>query len=159
MHEVAESSTVTFPIFILPATGLTKVCHRRQFCIERATSIPTIVKRINGSLSLCFPFVPRINISDQVVAYIVAYVQLEQVPIFCKFAVQVFIYSIKIVLELLVGKVGVWIVSWIMVYVWEQDGLRKRRLDVFTRAAVAMPTRANFVIERAVDTVLLCPKD
>jgi hypothetical protein len=71
---------------------------------------------------------------------------------------------------------GVRVVSGVMIDVRKQDGLRKRRLDVFTRATVTVPTGTNlmwrkdvlegawmkthwdehyFVIERAVDTVLL----
>lgn len=35
MHEVAESSTVALPIFILPAAGFAEVGDRRQFGVKR----------------------------------------------------------------------------------------------------------------------------
>ena len=43
----------------------------------------------------------------------------------------------------------------ILVHVGHQDGLRVRRLDVFPRASVAVSAGANFVVEGAIDLVLL----
>lgn len=43
----------------------------------------------------------------------------------------------------------------ILVHVGHQDGLRVRRLDVFPRASVAMSAGADFVVEGAIDLVLL----
>jgi hypothetical protein len=43
------------------------------------------------------------------------------------------------------------IVGRILVEVWEQDGLGVGRLDVFSRASIAMAASTDLVVERAVD--------
>lgn len=48
---------------------------------------------------------------------------------------------------------------WVLVEVWKEDGLRVGRLDVFSRAAIAVTAGADFVVEGAVDFVLLGTKD
>lgn len=45
--------------------------------------------------------------------------------------------------------------GWVLVHIWQQDGLRERWSNVLAGAAVAVTACADFVVERAVDTVLL----
>lgn len=51
------------------------------------------------------------------------------------------------------------VVGRVLVEVGQEDGLRVRGLDVLARAAVAVPARADLVVEGAVDFVLLCAED
>jgi hypothetical protein len=44
-----------------------------------------------------------------------------------------------------------WVVRGILVEVGEEDGLGVGRLHVFSRAAIAVSARADFVVEGAVD--------
>ena len=51
------------------------------------------------------------------------------------------------------------IVGRVLVQIWEQDRLRVGGFDVFARAAVAVAAGADFVVEGAVDFVLLGAED
>src|ERR1700722_15831938 len=55
-------------------SGRPGYCHRRQGVHEgeRLTCIPAIVEIINSRLGFRFPFIPRIDVSNQMVTYVVA---------------------------------------------------------------------------------------
>lgn len=59
------------------------------------------------------------------------------------------------VLQLTGVHLVLWIVCRVLIEVWEENRLAVRWLDVFARTSIAVATRANLVIERAVDLVLL----
>jgi hypothetical protein len=46
-----------------------------------------------------------------------------------------------------------------VVDVWEQDRLRERWTDVLPGTAVTVSASTDFVVERTVDSVLLCTED
>ena len=52
-----------------------------------------------------------------------------------------------------------WVIGGILVEVGEEDGLAVGGFDVFARAAVAVAAGADFVVEGAVDLVLLGTED
>lgn len=51
------------------------------------------------------------------------------------------------------------IISRVLIEVGHENGLRVRRLDVLARAAIAVAAGADFVVEGAVDLVLLRAED
>lgn len=51
---------------------------------------------------------------------------------------EVFVYSIKVVLQFFVGVGSIRVVCGVMIYVREEDGLREWWLDVFSRAPIAV---------------------
>ena len=63
------------------------------------------------------------------------------------------------VLQLAGVHLVLWIVGGVLVEVGEKDGLRVRGFDVLSRAAIAVSAGANFVVEGAVDFVLLGAED
>lgn len=71
MHEVAEASSVTFPVFVLSATCLTEIRDWREFCVQRSTRIPPVVQILDGSLGFRFPFETGINISDKMITNVI----------------------------------------------------------------------------------------
>ena len=73
MHEVAEPSPITFPVFVLSATCLAEVRDWGELRVERSTRIPPIVQVLNSGLCFCFPFVTGVHITDQMVTNIVTY--------------------------------------------------------------------------------------
>lgn len=81
--------------------------------------------------------------------------QLLQLAVLAHLAPHVLVESIKVVLQLAGVHPILGIESRILVHVGHQDGLRVRRLDVFPRASVAVSAGADFVVEGAIDLVLL----
>jgi hypothetical protein len=72
---------------------------------------------------------------------------------------EILVERVKVVLELAGVHLDLWIVGWVLVEVWEQDRLTVRGLDVLATAAIAVTACADFVIETAVDLVLLRTED
>lgn len=75
------------------------------------------------------------------------------------FAPKVLIEGVKMVLQLARIHLDLGVVCRVLVEVGQEDGLRVRRLDVLARAPVAMPARANLVVEGTVDLVGFSAKD
>ncbi len=84
---------------------------------------------------------------------------LLRFAILAHLAPEVLVESIEVVLQLAGIHLVLGIVGWVLVEIGEEDGLRVGGLDVFSRAAVAVAARANFVVEGAVDFVLLGAED
>lgn len=51
------------------------------------------------------------------------------------------------------------VVGWVLVEVWQEDGLRVGWFDVFAGTAVAVAAGADFVVEGAIYFVLFCAED
>ena len=60
-----------------------------------------------------------------------------------EFAIEIFVYGIKALLQLLLRQLAHGVVRRVVVDVREEDGLRERGLDVLARAAVAVAACAN----------------
>ena len=58
------------------------------------------------------------------------HMQLQKMPKFCQFAVQILIHGIKALLQLLFCKLANGVVRRIVVDVRQEDRLRERRLDM-----------------------------
>lgn len=76
------------------------------------------------------PFVSGVDVAYEVVPYVITYVHLEEVTVFGEFAVKILIDGVKVVLKTLLVEGIVRIVSWIVVYVWKEDGLREWGSDM-----------------------------
>ena len=83
--------------------------------------------------------------------------QLDQIPILGQLDPPILVKLVKVLLQpLLAYPRALRRVTRVVVHVWQHDGLRELRLDVFARATVAVSARADFEVEGAVDAVLLC---
>lgn len=58
--------------------------------------------------------------------------QLQKVPKLCQFAIQVLVYCVKPLLQLLLRQFAHRVVRRVVIYVGEKNGLRERWLDVFS---------------------------
>ena len=90
---------------------------------------------------------------------VVAHHHFLNLAVFAHLAPEVLVESVKVVLQLGRVHLVLGVVGGVLVEVRQQDCLRVGRLDVLARAAVAMPAGPNFVVEGAVDFVLLGAKD
>ena len=61
----------------------------------------------------------------------------------CKLAVEVFIHSVKALLQLLLGLGADRVVGGVVVDIGKEDSLRESRLDMFSGAAIAMTACSN----------------
>lgn len=93
------------------------------------------------------------------VIVVVAYDELLHESILAQLTPDILIERIKVHLHLLRIHLVLGIVRWVLVQVWQEDGLRVGRLDVFARAAVAVAAGADLIVEGAVDLVLLRSED
>ena len=69
--------------------------------------------------------------------------KLQEMTELRQFAVKVFVYCVKALLQLLLRQLAHWVVRGVVVDVGKQNRLRKRRFDVFSRAPVAVAASAN----------------
>jgi len=74
-------------------------------------------------------------------------------------APKVLVEGVEVILQLGGVHLALGVVGRVLVQVRQQDGLRVRGLDVLARAAVAVSAGADFVVEGAIDLVLLGSED
>jgi hypothetical protein len=75
------------------------------------------------------------------------------------FTPEILVKRIKVILQLTWIHLVLWIVCWILVEIWEENGLRVRGFNMFSRTAIAVATGSDFVVERAVEFVCFCSED
>ena len=64
MHEIAEASSIAFPVFVLSATCLAEIRDWGELRVERSTCIPPVVQVFNSSLRFRFPFETGVHIAN-----------------------------------------------------------------------------------------------
>ena len=90
---------------------------------------------------------------------VVADDQLLDLAELAHLAPHVLVEGVEMVLQLRRVHLVLRVVRRVLVQVRQEDGLRVGRFDVLPRAPVAVPARADLVVERAVDFVLFCAED
>jgi hypothetical protein len=123
VHEIAKPASVAFAVFILATTCFTEVSDGGQFCVQWSARIPAIVQIIHSSLRLCFPFVSGVNVPNQVVADIIANMQLQQMPKLGKLAIKIFVHCVKTLLQLPFVEFADRVMGRVMIYIGEKNGL------------------------------------
>jgi len=93
------------------------------------------------------------------IVVVVAYYELFDESVLAQLAPDVLVEGVEVHLHLLGVHLVLWVVRRVLIQVRQQDGLAVRGLDVFARAAIAVTTGADFVVEGAVDLVLLRSED
>lgn len=93
------------------------------------------------------------------IVVVVAHDQLLNKPVLAQLAPNILVEGVKVHLHLLRVHLVLRVVRRVLVQVGQQDRLRVRWLDVLARAAVSVAAGADFVVERAVDLVLLRAED
>ena len=93
------------------------------------------------------------------VVIVITHNHLLRLTILAHLAPEILVESIKVVLQLARVHLVLRVVGGVLVEVREEDCLGVGGFDVFSRAAVAVAACADFVVEGAVDFVLLGAKD
>lgn len=159
MDEIAEAASNAALAAIQPATRFPEIRDRTQLAVDRASGIPPLVQGVRRRLRAVLVLEPRIHVPDQMVIVVVADHQFFELAVFAQLAPDVFVECVKVVLQLVLVHFVLGVEGWVLVEVREQYRLRVGRLDVLSRAAVAMAARADFIVEAAVDFVLLGAED
>ncbi len=96
---------------------------------------------------------------SRTIVVIIADDHLLRLAVLAHLAPKVLVKGVKVVLQLARVHLVLGVVGRVLVQVGQEDGLRVGGFDVLAAAAVAVPAGADFVVEGAVDLVLLRAED
>jgi hypothetical protein len=147
MHKITTIPSFTSPIGMLPTTRLPKIRHGRKFRVYRTGGIPPTIQSFESTLGSFLVFEPGVHISNEMVAGIVADMHLLQFPILAQLGVEILVKGVKVLLDMGGGEFGAGDMLGVLVDVSAEDGLGVVWFDVFSVAAVAVATGADFVVE------------
>src|SRR5579859_3298518 len=139
---------------MLSTPRLPKIRHRTQLGINRSSSIPPRIQRLNRLLRLILIIIPRIHIPIQMITQVLAHMHLLYFPELTQFAEEVLVEGVKMLFYLGGSETG-----GLLVYVSAEDCLGVVWLDVFSGAGVAVATGADFEVEGTVYFVGFCAVD
>lgn len=157
MHEVAIASTSTLPLFVLSTPGLSEICHWRVLRHQLSSSIETVRETFESLLSVLFILEFHIHISNHVLVYIVADMQLFDRPVRLReFGEHFFVKFVELLLNNLLGLVGIARHSrylGVVIHMRNENCLAKSRSVVLSSTTVPMTACSNLKIERTVHSI------
>ena len=159
MNKVAEPAAHTSFARVQSTACLAKICYRTQLAVDGARSVPPRVEVLAGLGRILLVLEASVHVADQVVIVVVADDKLLELAVFAHLTPDVLVEGIEVVLQLLLVHAALWIVCRVLIEVRHEYRLRVGRLDVLAAAAVAVAAGADFVVEGAVDLVLLGAED
>lgn len=161
VDEIAKAAADAALARVEAAAGLAKVGDGAELAVDGAAGVPARVELVAGLLGRVLVLEAGVDVADEVVVGVVADDELLDLAVLAQLAPEVLVKGVKVVGALL-GREAVrvlGVVRRVLVHGRQEDGLRVRRLDVLARAPVAVPARADLVVEGAVDLVLLRAED
>jgi len=174
MNEITETASHTSFSTVQPTTSFAEIGDGRELAVDGACCVPARVQRIAGLLRRVFVFEACVDVADEIctshhcqliflkrherekegvegreptVIVIIADNHLLNLAKLAHLAPEVLIEGIKVVLQLARIHLVLRVVGWVLVQVWEEDGLAVGGLDVFARAAVPVSAGADLVVE------------
>ena len=159
VNEVAETAAHTPIAAVQSAACLPEIRNRTQLAVDRSSRIPSAVQALARRLCRILVLEPRVHIADQVVVVVVAHHHLFNLAEFAHLAPEILVEGVEVVLQLRRCHARLAVVGGVLVEVGQKDRLAVGGLDVFARASVAVAAGADFVVEGAVDLVLLGTED
>jgi len=150
MNKIAETTSHTALPTIQPAASFAEIGDGRKLAVDGARGVPARVQRIASFLRAVFVFETCVDVANEMIIIVITYNHLLNLPKLAHLAPEILIESIEMVLKLARIHLVLWVVRRVLVQVRQEDGLRVRRFDVFSRAAVAVPAGADLVVERAI---------
>jgi hypothetical protein len=155
VDEVAEAAADAALAAVKATARLAKVGHGAELTVDGAPRVPAAVELVACRLRAVLVLKARVHVANQVVVGVVAHDQFLELAVLAQLAPQVLVEGVKVVGALLRRQPVLGVVRGVLVHARHQDGLRVRGLDVLSRAPVAVAARADLVVERTVDLVLL----
>jgi len=157
MHEIAIASSSTNIFVKLSASSFTKLRHGRVFCGQQSASVVTTIQALKALFGLFFAGILHVHVSEHVVTEIFHHVQLLHLTKFIQLLDDFFIKLLEMIF--IINRLsGLRVRWWRCVHVRNYDTRAECRFDVRSRTAIAMSTRSDFQIERAIDFILLSSK-
>jgi len=165
VHEVAETTSRALSHLVLATAGFAKVSDGGKLGVDRRPVVPSIVEISHGFGGVFFLTKLDVDIADQMIAQVVAYVHLFHLPVFV-LHLHEDIFE-KVVVVLLHFDFGNGVrpfrrgggILRIAITVLQDDSLREGGLVVEAGAGGPMTTRAYFKVKRTVDFVLFCAEN
>lgn len=158
VHEVAEATSLTGAFLVLSALGLAEVRHWRVLGNNHASAVVASVHDFHSGGGLLFICKLDVNVADHVVPDVVRDDHLLHLAELRHLHEHFLVEGLEVLDRLHQvllrhvppvgesdGRVRV------LVHVLEAHGLAQWRLVVDASASIAVPTRSNFEVERAVD--------
>jgi hypothetical protein len=173
VDEVAEAAADAALAAVEATARLAEVGDGGQLAVDGAARVPAAVERVAGFLRVLFVLEAHVDVADEIwgwvsacfgrsflgygltIVVVVAHDQLLDQPVLAQLAPDVLVEGVKVHLHLLRVHLVLGVIRRVLVQVGQEDRLRVRRLDVLSRAAVAVAAGADLVVEGAVDLVLL----
>lgn len=166
VHEVAVSPSVACALVVLTALRLPEICDRRVLSDDDLASVVPTIEPAHGRLSLIFSLVLNVNIANHVLADVISYHYLVELPEASKLHEYLFIevfevvHSLNQVLLRHIKPICEGHSCWrIVVEMRQNHCLGYWRLIVNASAGLSMTTSANLEVEGAIDLVFLCTED
>ena len=171
MNKIAEATSDTSFPTVQPTTGFAEIGYGRELAVDGTCCVPARVKRVAGFLRRVFILETCIDVANEIyhrlsqhipplntqqkegkhtVIVIITHDHLLNLPELAHLAPEVFVESVKVILQLTRVHLVLWVVGRVLIQVWEEDGLTVGGLDVFSRAAVSVAAGADLVVERTV---------
>jgi len=123
MNKITKpTSHTTFPT-IQPTTSFAEIGDGRQLAVDGTSGVPAGVEGIAGFLRGIFVFEACVDVADEMIIIIITNNHLLNLPKLAHLAPKVLIESIKVILQLTRIHLVLWIVRWVLVEVWQEDGL------------------------------------
>ena len=66
MHEVTETSAVTFTVLVLTTACFAEIRHGREFAVYRAAGVPAAVQCIASFLGVFLVFEADVDVADEI---------------------------------------------------------------------------------------------
>ena len=159
VNKIAEPAAHTSFARVQSTACLAKICYRTQLAVDWPRGVPPRVEVLAGLGRVLLVLEASVHVADQVVVVVVADDKLLELTVFAHLAPDVLIEGVEVVLQLLLVHAALGVVRRVLVEVRHEDRLRVGWLDVLATAAVAVAAGADFVVEGAVDLVLLGAED
>jgi hypothetical protein len=109
----------------------TEICNGREFSPKWPSCIEAVVQTLDGISSILLILESGIDISDKMVANVIADMHFLDLAVFRQLNKEILIDVVKVLLDLWFGEGAVGVVGGVVVDVGDEDSLREVGLDVF----------------------------
>lgn len=131
MYEIAEPASHATFATVKATARFPEIRHGAQLAVDWARGIPAAIQVVASLLRRLLVLEARVDVADEVVIVVVAYDELLELAVLAALTPDVFVESVKVVLQLARVHAVLGVKGRVLVQVRHEDRLRVRGLDVF----------------------------
>lgn len=150
MNKVTKAAAHATFATVETTARLAEVGDGAELAVDGPGGVPAAIQIIAGLLRRLLVLEARIDVADQMVVVVVADDQLLELAVLAHLAPDVLVEGVKVILQLRGVHAVLGVEGGVLVQVRHQDRLAVGRLDVFSRATVAVAAGADLVVEGAI---------